>query len=152
MIVVVMVVMVVMVVIAAMAITFIVVVILIVVVVLRFAVVVIAGYALIVILIIVAWRYDLGQSAFADERDAVRAVGHRDHAILSDRGFILFEQGAIGQLNHILRTQRADDHVLAAARMEYDPVGRAQGRDIDRVVTRRTGQGDRIRTQAGSRT
>src|SRR3546814_10256337 len=82
MIVVVMVVMVVMVVIAAMAITFIVVVILIVVVVLRFAVVVIAGYALIVILIIVAWRYDLGQSAFADERDAVRAVGHRDHAIL----------------------------------------------------------------------
>src|SRR3546814_8683504 len=35
--------------------------------------------------------------------------------------------------------------------MEYEPVGRAQVRDSDRVVTRRTGQGDRIRTQAGRR-
>ena len=53
------------------------------------------------------------------------------------------------KLDHILGLQGADDGVVAAVGLEHDAMGRSQGRDIDRVVTRVAIDRDGVEAQAG---
>ncbi len=53
------------------------------------------------------------------------------------------------QFDHVLRTNWADDRVVAAVGAEHDAMSGQQGRDIDRIVAIAAIHGDRGEVQAG---
>ncbi len=78
---------------------------------------------------------ELRQATFACEANAVRAARRRGHAVFIRRDFVIIGSRALGQVDDVLRSQGADDRVIATVRAEHDAVRRGECRDVDRVVT-----------------